>query len=255
MATLSFEYAAKFICGLQGDQDDLRLTEGLYGTEINVHNPNEQVVLLKKKLALTFPPGDQRPGKIFPLGEDRLKPDQALAVDCNHVREKLFANGFPAPGYITGFIVIESTASLDVTAVYTTAALNKGGDVVGQRGIEVEQIHEREKRVHLELPDLVPVAGEAGFCNRDEHDNLIVTVKNQGAAAAGPSTTEVDFFGHGQVTLPTPGLAPGQAIDLAFPIPPRCFDPDCEFRITVDVNAQVAESNETNNTADGACIG
>jgi subtilase family serine protease len=42
---------------------------------------------------------------------------------------------------------------------------------------------------------------------------------------------------------------------LAFPIPPGCFDSDCEFRITVDVNNDVAESNEANNTADGVCIG
>jgi hypothetical protein len=57
MSTATFEYAAKFICGLQKDPEDLRLTRGLYGTEINVHNPNEHVVGLAKKLALTFPPG------------------------------------------------------------------------------------------------------------------------------------------------------------------------------------------------------
>jgi hypothetical protein len=126
MATVLYEYAAKFICGVQKDREDLRLTPGVYGTEINVHNPNDHTVRFRKKLALTFPPGEQRPGEIlrFPE-EDYLRPDQALAVDCNHVRAKLFGGSFPAPGYITGFIVIESTASLDVTAVYTTAALNR----------------------------------------------------------------------------------------------------------------------------------
>jgi hypothetical protein len=57
VATLIFEYAAKFVCGLQKDPEDLRLTMGLYGTEVNIHNPNEEVVRLTKKLALTFPPG------------------------------------------------------------------------------------------------------------------------------------------------------------------------------------------------------
>ena len=60
MATLIFEYAAKFICGLQKDPEDLRLTLGLYGTEVNIHNPNEEVVRLTKKLALTFPPAVPR---------------------------------------------------------------------------------------------------------------------------------------------------------------------------------------------------
>jgi subtilase family serine protease len=84
-----------------------------------------------------------------------------------------------------------------------------------------------------------------------------VTVKNQGTAPAGPSTTQVDFFQYGQISLPTPPLGAGQLTSplLAFPIPPGCGDPDCEFRITVDVNNDVAESNEANNTADGICIG
>lgn len=257
MATVLFEYAAKFICGVQKDREDLRLTPGVYGTEINVHNPNDHTVCIHKKLALTFPPGEQHPGRIlhFPK-EDYLRPDQALAVDCNHVRAELFGGGFPAPGYVTGFIVIESDASLDVTAVYTTAALDEQGQVTDQRGIDVEQIHERQKR-QPELADLIPVPDETGsFCIRED-DTLLVTVKNQGTAPAGPSTTQVDFFQYGQISLPTPPLAPGQLTSppLAFPIPPGSFDPNCEFRITVDVNNQVAESNEANNIADGVCIG
>jgi hypothetical protein len=90
MATVLYEYAAKFICGVQKDREDLRLTPGVYGTEINVHNPNDHTVRFHKKLALTFRPGEQRPGEIlrFPE-EDYLRPDQALAVDCNHVRKTL----------------------------------------------------------------------------------------------------------------------------------------------------------------------
>jgi len=254
MATLIFEYAAKFICGFQRDPHDLRLTLGLYGTEVNIHNPNEEVVRLTKKLALTFPPGSQKPGKILRLGEDLLRPDQALAVDCNHVKEKLFPGGLPA-SYITGFVVIESTGSLDVTAVYTTAALDEQGQVTGQRGIDVEQIHERQKRGQPELPDLIPVPDATGSFCRVEDGALIVTVRNQGLATAGPSTTHVDFSGGGAVSMPTPSLAPGQSVDLSFPIPPGCFSPDCGFKITVDANGDVVEANEANNTATGICIG
>jgi hypothetical protein len=254
MATLIFEYAAKFICGFQRDPHDLRLTLGLYGTEVNIHNPNEEVVRLTKKLALTFPPGSQKPGKILRLGEDLLRPDQALAVDCNHVKDKLFPNGLPA-SYITGFVVIESTGSLDVTAVYTTAALDEQGQVTGQRGIDVEQIQERQKRGQPELPDLIPVPDATGSFCRVEAGALIVTVRNQGLGTAGPSITHVDFSGGGAGSMPTPSLAPGQSVDLSFPIPPGCFSPDCGFKITVDANGDVVEANEANNTASGICIG
>ena len=55
--------------------------------------------------------------------------------------------------------------------------------------------------------------------------------------------------------MPTPSLALGQSVDLSFPIPPGCFNPDCGFRITVDANGDVVEANEANNTASGICIG
>jgi hypothetical protein len=41
-----FEYSAKFICGLQRDRDDLRLSRGQYATEVNIHNPQDHSVRL-----------------------------------------------------------------------------------------------------------------------------------------------------------------------------------------------------------------
>jgi hypothetical protein len=55
--------------------------------------------------------------------------------------------------------------------------------------------------------------------------------------------------------VPTPPLAPNAATDLLVDIPHGCFDPDCAFRITVDINGEVLESNNSNNTADGVCLG
>jgi len=39
------------------------------------------------------------------------------------------------------------------------------------------------------------------------------------------------------------------------PIPAACFDPDCDFTITVDSTAQLDESiGEGNNVTEGRCI-
>jgi hypothetical protein len=232
MAMVIFEYAAKFICGLQRERDDLRLARGLYATEVNIHNPNDHPVrVITKKLALTFPPGEQQPGELLLLEPHGLKPDQAVAVDCRHVRDKLFGGNFPAP-YITGFLIIQATASLDVTAVYTTGSLDEHDQLTGPPGIDVEQIKERQRTARPDLPDLIPLPGERGLCE----DNRVVSfiVSNQGTGAAGPSTTTVDFGQYGTVSLPTPPLGPGQDVALQVPIPFGCFDPNCEFTITVD---------------------
>ena len=250
----TFEYAAKFICGVQRDAEDMRLTQGIYATEVNIHNPNDVDVEFSKKLALTYPPAEQKPGKVLPIATDVLRPDEALAVDCADVQCRLYPDGLPTP-YIIGFLVIQSPASLDVTAVYTVAAMDAKGKVTSQSGIDVEQVRERVKGGGEELPDLIPVPDRYGsFCRRRD-GKLVVTVLNQGSGLAAPSTTEVEFYGHGSVSMPTPPLAANATAELLFDIPPDCFDPDCRFRITVDANNEVTESNEGNNTADGVCIG
>jgi hypothetical protein len=136
-----FEYVAKLVCGLQRDPSEMRLTRGFYATTINIHNPNEGEVGFFKKFAFTFPPEEQTPGEVRDIGEHVLRPDEALAVDCTDIRRQL---GFPRP-YIEGFVVIQSRESLDVSAVYTSAALDANGRPTAQSGIDVEQIRERQK--------------------------------------------------------------------------------------------------------------
>jgi hypothetical protein len=137
-----FEYVAKLVCGLQRSPEDMRLTQGFYATTINIHNPNDGEVRFFKKLALTFPPEEQKPGEVIRIGEDVLGPDQALSVDCMDIQRQL--GEFPEP-YIEGFVVIQSREILDVTAVYTSAALDADGRATANSGIDVEQIRERQK--------------------------------------------------------------------------------------------------------------
>jgi subtilase family serine protease len=104
-------------------------------------------------------------------------------------------------------------------------------------------------------PDLLPVPDpKFGFCNRDGL-KLIVTIKNQGTANAGASSTRVDFSNGVSQTQPTPAIPAGGTVNVLFDIPPGCFSPDCFFRITADSGSVVTESDETNNTASGGCIG
>jgi hypothetical protein len=140
--TTQYMYPAKIVCGLQKKHEDVQLARGFYATNINIHNPNDVSVTFTKKLALTIPPGDQTPGKVIPIAKDTLGPDEALEVDCADIEHRLFPKGLPGP-YIEGFVVIESQESLDVTTVFTTAALDDDGRAVHQSGIEVQQVHER----------------------------------------------------------------------------------------------------------------
>jgi hypothetical protein len=238
--SVRFQYAIKFVCG---KTDAGIMAPGHYFTAINVHNPNDRGIRFRKKFAIALP-GEQ-PGPVSKFYNAKLGPDEAFEIDCPDI----FRRANAREGFLKGFAVIESALELDVVAVYTAA-----GGTGRVETMELERVKPRRRGAEGK-PDLIPVPDPTlGFCRRQDL-KLTVTVKNQGSAHAGSSVTRVDFGAMGIATQPTPDLDPGESTDLTFDIPPGCFDPDCEFRITVDSSGQVNESNEANNTASGICRG
>lgn len=253
-----YQYAAKLVCGAQQDPKSLQLTRGVYATTINIHNLGQTKVIFTKKLALTVPPGGQQPGKVLPIAKDGLEPNQALTVDCDDLRQRVFEGRLPA-SVIEGFVVIESPQSLDVTAVYTTATLTGNGLAKDHTGIHVEQVHERVIKAEKEQPDLVveeidldtlqvSCPSGAGSCVT----TVEVTIANQGTVAAGAFTTRVLLDPAQSVTVDEAFGSLGESEVRPFTVtsPPggNCFDPDCTVCVTVDDLDEVAESDETNNT-------
>ncbi|MFN0147020.1 MAG: hypothetical protein ACKVT1_10950 [Dehalococcoidia bacterium] len=107
-----FQYAVKFVCtsNIPGtSQTSDAVLPGSYETSINVHNPLPKVVRWRRKLAF--------PGTISDFKDDTLKPDEAARITCARVAEEFgpFIHG------VEGWVVIESTGSIDVSAVYTAA--------------------------------------------------------------------------------------------------------------------------------------
>jgi hypothetical protein len=115
-----------------------------------------------------------------------------------------------------------------------------------------------------DLPDLIPVPSPltGSFCMRDTAAaNLLVTVENQGAAGAGPTQVSVEFqTATGPVTnsvsVPALGAGVSTSVAVPFPVSPNwCYQPNCQFKITVDSTGIEVESNETNNVANDFCLG
>ncbi len=241
---ITYQYAVKFVCGKSKGKV---VAPGDYWTAINVHNPGHSKISFRKKIAVALP--DEKPGCVTRFSDCILGSDEVLEIDCDDIfRHAKESQCKIKGGFLKGFVVIESFVELDVVAVYTAAGRDK----------QVETFHTERispRRREACLPDLIPVPDENGFFCRREEKQLIITVKNQGCASAGHSITEVDFFAYGKVSRPTPPLAPGASVELSFPIPPHCFNPDCEFRITVNADGSVVESDVSNNKANGICIG
>jgi len=125
-----FQYAVKFICtaNIPGtSQTTDAFLPGIYQTAVNIHNPQTIKIKMRKKIA--------SPLGISKYFEAILEPDGVERVTCSQVQDFgiTFIHGFE------GFLVVESTHSLDVTAVYTAGG--RGAEV---SSIDVEQIKERK---------------------------------------------------------------------------------------------------------------
>ena len=125
-----FQYAAKFFCtsNIPGtSQTTGAFLPGTYLTVVNIHNPNDFEVKTRKKLASPIQISDYLVGSLQADGVERVTCDQIQDFKIHSI------HGFE------GFLVIESTHSLDVVAVYTAG--QTGGNVVS---MDVEAIKERQ---------------------------------------------------------------------------------------------------------------
>ena len=124
-----FQYAAKFICtaNIPGtSQTTDAFVPGSYQTAVNIHNPQNILIKLRKKIA--------SPIEISKYFGFSMKPDAVERITCAQLGDfdVHLIHGFE------GFLVIESTHSIDVVAVYTAAGSNQVSS------IDVEQIKERK---------------------------------------------------------------------------------------------------------------
>ena len=238
------QYAVKFICG----KPSLPVVSpGQYYTAINVHNPSTKIVKFRKKVAIALP--QEKAGTVTTFFPASLKSDEALEIDCPDILQHAEAQ---EDQFVKGFVVIETPSELDVIAVYTAAGSTGSIETLFMERARLRRI------ANPGLPDLLPVnprpPDTGGFCRLDQQGRLIITVRNQGTTAAAASLTTVNFSGGGTGSVNT--TPAGGVANIIVSIPSTCFvASQCRFQIVTDSALQVEESNESNNIADGLCLG
>lgn len=130
MPTYKYQYAAKFICTshIQGTSQTAAIDiNGHYTTVVEIHNPHTRPIRFRRKLANT--------GIISNYFEESLDPDGVFMVACGSISS---FDIHPVHGF-EGFLVIESTDSLDVIGMY-----GAGHGQSGIASIAVERVPERK---------------------------------------------------------------------------------------------------------------
>jgi hypothetical protein len=126
-----YRYAAQFTCGKAEKGSGGQLVFGKYATQINMENWHGKKIKLRKKVALTYPPRMEEQGMASEwIGPEMIKPNHAMSVDCEEIMgsgkfDSEFFDEIPTlgngdeAGFITGYLVIQSNRSLNVTTVHT----------------------------------------------------------------------------------------------------------------------------------------
>jgi hypothetical protein len=133
--TVTNNYAAKFICGVQPDAAITSMPDaqaGRYSTKINVHNNTGINIRFRKKVIQLK--GGQVPTPPTFFRVEGLRPDWAMEVTCQDIYRHLNIPIPPAsnqpPPYIEGFVILEvffflpspvaiPRDPLDVAGIYT----------------------------------------------------------------------------------------------------------------------------------------
>jgi hypothetical protein len=140
-------YAVKFTCGTQSGNDDDVVT-GVYRTNINIHNPQNQTVNFCTKVVLPDNAVSPFPSGVTNLASQSLSSDHGLFIDCYTPEKESISSQMtnnspsftvpPITSEFEGFVVIEvpqtsqTPTLLDVQGKYTARpgiANGTAGDV------------------------------------------------------------------------------------------------------------------------------
>lgn len=248
-----YAYSVKFVCGASSEEFQEGVVKGYHLTAINIFNPSSQKqAKFVKKVSRGLP--YQMSGAMSKFHVDSIAPMHAIEVECNEMRQML-----PSPmtaEFRTGFLRILSDQLLDVTAVYTARPRNAEVSSMEVNVIQPKKVTNRPPQ--SKLPDLTVVnidvedlKQECQSVPNSCRTVVPITIKNIGEANATAFKTLVvgDPDQSRSTTEGFAGLVPGESKNFTATLPNggSCYDPDCTICVTVDVNTEILESNESNN--------
>ena len=175
-----YRYGAHFVCGEPEKGSGGQFTFGKYAAQVNMQNWHGKKVKLRKKVALTYPPRAEAQGMASGWLEEEIKPNHALSVDCEEIvgsgklgseffeELPLLENG-KEPTFYSGYVIIQSNRSLNVTSVHTAGP--KPGKGEGEEMASSEETDEgegggKQPQVHsisvTNVPEHIRASGQQG---------------------------------------------------------------------------------------------
>ncbi len=219
-------FPGKFVCG-EATIGDWH-APGSYRTVINILNTSRS----ETKVQWFFTTFE----KAFILGATAVVPARgSVVMPCDFILTQLANAGLDVSGVTEGFVILEA----------------EQGGLAPDKSVRVAVVYSYLHKQRHNLPDLVPVERNPGYCTLDGQGRLVVTIGNMGDVTAEASTTLISFDSQ-TFTRSTPQLNKGEEAQLD-PVEIPDVGETFMFTITADHPKDIDETNELNNTATGSC--
>ena len=174
----SRSWVVKFVCGRQVESGWNQVAPGAYYTAVNILSRSSGAALLTTQIATTRPTLEG--GTTLPGPAIELRPSQAAEIDCADILRSAKTDGF-----LKGFLIVDSSAELMVTAVYTAANEREVS------AIDVEQVG--PATLLASCPDLtIAPVGRPVPDPANNRTTIRVAVANIGTGTAPPTTASVE---------------------------------------------------------------
>lgn len=117
------EYTISFVCGANPSGSLDRVLPGQYATLVNIYNPSNVTETVSLKVTLSFPPGGLEVGDISGFLNKNISTGRSIEVDCDSIRNDIFTGNISTT-FFTGYLLVEATVAMDVTATYTVGSVD-----------------------------------------------------------------------------------------------------------------------------------
>jgi hypothetical protein len=117
------EYSISFVCGANPSGSLSRVLPGQYATMVNIYNPSGATETVSLKVSFSLPPGGLEVGDISGFLNKNISSGRSIEVDCDSIQNDIYTGNISAT-FFTGYLLVDATVAMDVTATYTVGTVD-----------------------------------------------------------------------------------------------------------------------------------
>ena len=90
---------------------------------VNIYNPSGATETVSLKVSFSLPPGGLEVGDISSFLNKNIASGRSIEVDCGSIQNDIYGSNISST-FFTGYLLVDATVAMDVTATYTVGTVD-----------------------------------------------------------------------------------------------------------------------------------